>query len=406
MLARPLRHVSRARLAATTISGCAALVAVAACGSSGSPAFSNPAPTGGASGTSTSRTVQVVITNDGCAPTFGTYTSGALTFAVFNKNATGVTEIELLSGERILGEKENLAPGFYGNFALQLGAGEYTIYCPGANKEKATFKVTGGAASQAPTTASGLLADGTKSYGQYVNSQVSLMIANTQPLVDAIARGDLAAAQKAYGKARPYYERIEPIAESFTTGAGNADNLDADIDARADDVPAAQWTGYHRIEKGLFQDKSTAGLQPYATGLMANLQKLQTLTANLTYQPAELANGAVSLLDEASKTKITGEEERYSHIDLVDLQANVEGSEQAFAALKPGLSKIDPALATTISTRFAAVDNLLDKYRNSGAIGGFVPFAALKAADTTAIAQAIQAVSEPLSKVAGKVVNS
>lgn len=94
-------------------------------------------------------------------------------------------------------------------------------------------------------------------------------------------------------------------------------------------VPSGQWTGYHRIEKGLFQD-----------------------------------NGAVGLLDEASKTKITGEEERYSHLDLVDLQANVEGSEQAFAALKPGLARIDPALSTTIATRFAALDTLLDEYRS------------------------------------------
>ncbi len=294
-------------------------------------------------------------------------------------------------------------PASPGAFALQLSAGEYTLYCPGASTEKTTLKVTGGAVTTAPTDTAGLLAEGTKTYAQYVNSQVALMIANTQPLVDAIKANDLAAAQAAYGKARPYYERIEPVAESFTSGK---DNLDSDIDARADDVPAAQWTGYHRIEKGLFQDKSTAGLETYATGLMTNLKKLQSLTANLKYQPAELANGAVGLLDEASKTKITGEEERYSHIDLVDLQANVEGSEQAFAALKPGLAKIDPTLSTTIATRFAAIDSVLDKYRSSTAIGGFVPFTALTQADTTAIAQAIQAVSEPLSQVAGKVVNS
>ncbi len=229
------------------------------------------------------------------------------------------------------------------------------------------------------------------------------MITNTQPMVDAIRVDDLTAAQVAYGKARPYYERIEPVAESFTSGE---DDLDRDIDARADDVPSAKWTGYHRIEKGLFQDKSTAGLDTYATGLMADLKKLQSLTADLTYQPAELANGAVGLLDEASKTKITGEEERYSHLDLVDLQANVEGSEQAFAALKPGLARIDPTLSTTIATRFAALDTLLDEYRSMTAIGGFVPFTSLARADTTAIAQAIQAVSEPLSQVAGKVVNS
>ncbi len=170
--------------------------------------------------------------------------------------------------------------------------------------------------------------------------------------------------------------------------------------------PPLSWTGYHRIEKGLFQDKSLAGLDPYATGLMTNIEKLQGLTKNLTYQPAELANGAVGLLDEASKTKITGEEERYSHIDLVDLQGNVEGSEQAFAALKPALDKIDPTLSSTIATRFAALDTLLNKYRDASQPGGFVLFTKLTPADTRAISQAITAVSEPLSTVAGKVVTS
>jgi len=394
-------------LSALSAASALTLVAVAGCGSSASRGTAATPSTGVAStpanSTGATRTVDVVITSDGCAAALASYPAGPLTFNVSNKNATGVTEIELLSFERILGEKENLAPGFSSNFALQLAAGQYTLYCPGAARERSSFKVVGGTTAPVTTDTAALLAEGTKAYAQYVNSQVSLMIANTQPLVDAIKANDLAAAQAAYGKARPYYERIEPVAESFTNGE---DNLDSDIDARADDVPAAQWTGYHRIENGLFQDKSTAGLVPYATGLMANLKKLQSLTAHLTYQPAELANGAVSLLEEASRMKITGEEERYSHIDLVDLQANVEGSEQAFAALKPGLVKIDPTLTATIATRFAAIDNLLDEFRSATATGGFVPFTSLIRADTVEIAQAIQAVGEPLSRVAGKVVNS
>ncbi len=114
----------------------------------------------------------------------------------------------------------------------------------------------------------------------------------------------------------------------------------------------------------------------------------------------------MGLLDEASKTKITGEEERYSHVDLVDLAGNVEGSEQAFAALKPGLDTIDRALSTTISDRFETVDTLLDKYRDASGNGGFVLYTTLTKAQTREIAQAIQAVSEPLSKVADKIVNS
>ncbi|MCW2547175.1 MAG: hypothetical protein JWN96_1635 [Mycobacterium sp.] len=399
MPSRTVRRTRSVGLTTVGVSGLVAITALAGCGSSSSSA--KPAASGSSSSTD-SRTVSVSITNDGCAPAKTDYTSGPLTFAVKNTNATGVTEIELLSGERIVGEKENLAPGFSGSFSLNLSAGEYTIYCPGATTAKSTIKVTGGAVSTAPTDTSALLAQGTKDYAKYINTQVALMVTNTQPLIDAIEANDLTAAQVAYGKARPYYERIEPVAESFTSGS---QDLDADIDARADDVPITQLTGYHRIEYGLFQVKSTAGLDPIATGLLANIKKLQTLTKDLTYQPAELANGAVGLLDEASKSKITGEEERYSHIDLVDLGGNVEGSEQAFAALKPGLAKIDSTLADTISARFTAVDTLLNKYRGA-ANGGFVLYTSLTPADTKAIAQVILAVSEPLSEVAAKVVNS
>ena len=43
------------------------------------------------------------------------YDAGGITFKVSNKDATGITEFELLDG-KILGEKENLPPGFAGSF--------------------------------------------------------------------------------------------------------------------------------------------------------------------------------------------------------------------------------------------------------------------------------------------------
>ncbi len=394
----------RSQLCALGITGVMALATVAACGSSSSGTSPQSGSSSGASTAAVDKeTVAIEITSAGCAPTTTTYPAGPLTFDINNKDATGVSELELLNGARIIGEKENLAPGFSGTFSLELTAGDYTIYCPGADTEKNTIKVTGGTASKAVTDTTELLKQGTTDYAKYVNTQVALMITNTQPLLDAIKAGDLAAAQKAYGNARPYYERIEPVAESFTSGD---QDLDADIDARADDVPVQQLTGYHRIEYGLFDQKSTTGLQPIAEQLMTNLKKLQALTKDLTYQPAELANGAVGLLDEAAKSKVTGEEERYSHVDLVDLANNVEGSEQAFAALQPALEKIDATLSKTISDRFDALDKLLNKYRDAAQPGGFKLYTSLTTDDTRQIAQALQAVSEPLSKVAGKVVTA
>jgi iron uptake system component EfeO len=391
----------RAGLGATAIGVC--LSGLVACSSGSSDAAGSSATTGSASPSSDPRTVTIAITPAGCAPTQTSYTSGPLTFKITNKNATAVTEVELLSGERIVGEKENLPPGFSGSFALSVDPGEYTLYCPGATTEKTTLKVTGSAVSASTSDAGTLLKAGTVTYGQYVDQQVTTLLATVTTFDTALHGTDLAAAQTAYMKARPYYERIEPVAESFTSGT---DNLDSDIDAREDDVPADQWTGFHRIEKGLFVDQSLTGLGAYGDGLVANVKKLQTLTTGLTYQPAELANGAVDLLDEVAQSKITGEEERYSHIDMLDFQANVEGAEQAFANLQDGLQKIDPTLTATVGSAFTALDTLLDKYRTTSNASGFVLYGTLTATDKTALSQALQAVAEPLSQVAGKVVGS
>jgi iron uptake system component EfeO len=391
---------------ATTTAVVATVVVVAgtlaACGSDSKKA-AGASSTASTASSSSSRVVAITITSAGCAPTQTSYTSGPLTFNVANKDATGVTEIELLSDERILGEKENLPPGFNGTFALSLDAGDYTIYCPGATTEKNTIKVTGTKATAGSSDSAALLKAGTITYGTYVSTQVTTMATTADALNKALHGTDLVAAQNAYMVARPYYERIEPVAESFTV---NGDDLDAAIDARADDVPIAQLTGYHRIEYGLFDQKSLAGLGPIGDGLVANIASLQKLTTGLTYQPAELANGAVDLLGEVQQSKITGEEERYSHIDMLDFQGNVEGAEQAFANLEPGLKLIDAALSAQVATAFTALDTVIDKYRTKDNASGFVFYSVLTDADRTALSQALQAVNEPLSKVAGKVVGS
>jgi iron uptake system component EfeO len=390
-------NVKTSRASAAVAFVAVTALALTACGSDKKSASGSTSPA------SDPHTVDITITSAGCAPTSTTFASGGLTFKVTNKDATAVSELELLSGERIVGEKENLPPGLSGSFALSLNPGEYTIYCPGASTEKNTIKVTGSAVSSASTDTSALLAQGTSDYAKYVNTQVAALLVGVQALDTALKGTDLTAAQNAYKKARVFYERIEPVAESFTTGD---DDLDGDIDARADDVPVEQLTGFHRIEYGLFDQKSLSGLATFGDGLVSNVQKLQTLTSSLSYQPAELANGAVELLDEVAKSKVTGEEERYSHIDLLDFSGNVEGAEQAFACLQPGLQKIDSALATQISTAFTNLDTALSKYRSTTDASGYVLYGTLTDADRTALSQALQAVSEPLSTVAGKVVNS
>ena len=218
-----------------------------------------------------------------------------------------------------------------------------------------------GEAAPASTDVADLLQQATVDYADYVDIQTAALVEAVAPLAAAIKAGDLVAAQNAYAAARPAYERVEPVAESFG-------DLDPAIDARAGDVPAAEWTGFHPIEQALFEKKSTKGLDKLAAKLVTDVKDLQTRATELgantrndtgkdRYQPDEVANGAVALLGEVQSSKITGEEERYSHIDLLDFSANVEGSQQAFAALKPALNEIDPTVVPAIATKFDAPDS-------------------------------------------------
>lgn len=376
------------------------VLALAGCSSSGS---ADSKSSDSKAGTDPHTAVVTITAAKGCELNRVTFPSGGITFKINNKDATAVSEVELLSGERIKGEKENIPAGFSGQFAVNLGAGTYTLYCPGAAKERTAVKVTGKASATGDATIAELLKTAAQGYAGYVNTQVSALITATTKLDTALHGTDLAAAQAAYMQARPFYEKIEPVAESFQIGK---DNVDSDIDAREGDVPAAQWRGFHRIEKALFQQKTLTGMAPYGDKLVADIKRLQTLTKGLTYQPTELANGAQELLDEVASRKITGEEERYSRIDLLDVANNDEGAEQAFAQLQPALQKIDPALTSRIQSAFTALDKLVDSYRTDANPSGFKLYTALTAADKQSLAAAVKAVQEPLSTVASKVANA
>jgi iron uptake system component EfeO len=120
-------------------------------------------------------------------------------------------------------------------------------------------------------------------------------------------------------------------------------------------------------------------------------------------QPGAIANGAVELLNEVSASKIAGEEERYSHTDLVDFEANVDGAQAAFEAVKPILEQKNPELASEIDAKFAAVTSALAPYKTGTT---FVSYTDLTKPDTKALSTVIDALAEPLSQVGKQVVNS
>ena len=323
-------------------------------------------------------------------------TTGASTFNITN-NGTKVTEFYVYSeGERVMGEVENVSPGLSRKLIVQLTEpGTYQTACkPGMVGDgiRSDYKVTGEAVQ---IDTEGKFKEAADSYKRYVNSQTDALIPATQTFVDAVKRGDIPAAKAQFPIARTYYERIEPVAESFPN------DLDPRIDLREADVEEGQkWTGFHRLEKDLW----VTGLQPdtnaIADQLLADVKELDAgvKAPDYSIDSTQIAGGAQGLLDEVSKSKISGEEDIFSHTDLWDFNANVQGSQTAVGSVRPILDERNPDLGKRVDQRFAAVEALLLKLR---AGDGFVFYDKVTEPQRQELSRAIDALSAEVSQVQG-----
>ena len=234
-------------------------------------------------------------------------------------------------------------------------------------------------------------------YKIYVAENTAALVKDTQALVDAVKAGDVDKAKALFAPTRTRYEAIEPIAELFS-------DLDGSIDARADDYEKREadpaFTGFHRIEYGLWKENSTASLQPYADKLIADVKDLNDRINKLTFPPETVVGGAAALMEEVAATKISGEEDRYSRTDLWDFQANFEGSEKIFDLVKPLIEKQDPAFVKTVDANFKTAGETLAKYRTDN--GGFESYEKLSDKDRALLSAKVNTLAEDLSTLRGK----
>ncbi|MFI6864930.1 iron uptake system protein EfeO [Streptomyces sp. NPDC050421] len=341
--------------------------------------------------------VQVVAKDDSCEVSKTKLPAGHVELAVQNKGSK-VTEVYVLfPDDRIVAERENIGPGTKATITAEIKAGSYEIACkPGMKGHgiRQKIEVSGGkAAKRSPEMDKAVAA-----YRTYVQAQADETLPKVKVFTDAVAAGDVEAAKKAYADSRIGWERTEPVAESFG-------DIDPKVDVREDGLENGQkWTGWHRLEKALWQDKKLgAEEKALAPTLYKDLLDWQKRVGTAEITPTSMANGAKELLDEVATGKVTGEEERYSHTDLVDFKANVEGAEKSYELLKPIATKNDAALTSTLDKRFAALNTLLDKYRTDKSSYVFTSYEKVGKADRKELSDAVNALAEPLSRLAAAV---
>lgn len=234
-----------------------------------------------------------------------------------------------------------------------------------------------------------------KEYRKYTNEQLDQFLKGTEEFVSAIKADDIEKAKFLYPKVRMYYERSEPVAEAFG-------DLDPKIDARLADMKEEKkedkWTGYHKIEKSLYQENKIDEMtKKDADQLLKDAKELDAKIDTLDITPKLMLQGSVDLLNEVSTSKITGEEEIYSHTDLYGFKANIEGAQKIYELFKSELEKKDKKLSSTIMDNFNKVNQLLNKYKNNN---GYKDYSAITKEDRKALSDAVNSLGEPLSKMA------
>jgi iron uptake system component EfeO len=337
--------------------------------------------------------VSITSTDKACEISKKDLPAGKTVFKITNKGDT-VTEVYVYApGDKIVTERENIGPGTGVELTAELVAGKYQIACkPGmkGNGIRQDIVVTGQATGATDTRLTQAVTD----YRAYIATQVDDTLAKSQKFAASVKKGDIAGAKALYAPSRLGWESIEPVAEAFG-------DIDPKVDLREKDLEKGQeWSGWHRLEKALWVKGSAKGEEKYADQLIKDLQDLKAKVPSAVITPTSMANGAKELLDEVATGKVTGEEEAFSHTDLVDFKGNVDGAQKVFELLKPVVQEKDADLSKTLDEEFAKIEVLLKKYEKGD---GYVSYTSLGKTQVKELGDGVNALGEPLSKLAGAV---
>lgn len=357
---------------------------------SGSAVVVQPTPTG-----AVKETVPLTATDTTCVAQKTALAAGVIKFAIKN-DGKQVTEVYVYRADKttVVSERNNIQPGASADLVVELGGGDYQLACkPGQKGDgiRQDFKVTGDLAVVADPRVTRAVED----YRTYIGAQVDDTIALTEQFVAAVKKGDVNKAKDLYAKSRVGWESVEPVAEAFG-------DIDPKVDLREADLEEGQkWTGWHRLEKALWKDPdSLAKEEKYGDLLLKDLADLKARLPKAEITASSMAGGAKELLDEVATGKVTGEEEAFSHTDLWDFDANVDGAKKVYDLLTPILLERNPALVTTLDTEFADLGKVLGQHADGE---GWASYDKLSKEQVKELADAVNALAEPLSGLADAV---
>lgn len=336
----------------------------------------------------------VTVTTEACEPMELTVAAGRRSFEITNGSDRPI-EWEILDGVMVVAERENILPGFKQVLGANLAPGDYEMTCGLLTNPRGVLHVTDSEEWSADA-ANVELRDFLGALGEYkvyLIVQGNAAISGAEDLRDAIEAGDLDAAQEAWRAARPPYKRIEPLAYRLSDLENAIDPMADFLEAREEDPG---FTGYHRLEYGLFGQRSLDGLLPVADKLVTDLTELKERLAGFEVSPSLLVALPGDMARQLADGRIVKGEDRYSGADLADIAANLEGIAKLAGLLDAIVAPVAPDLQAEVAAQLAETQATLGALRGED---GFPPYGEVGDETRTTLAASFNDLAETLGRL-------
>lgn len=275
-------------------------------------------------------------------------------------------------GGAVYGELVRLLPRTSRTMTSTLGAGQYALRCvftDGQIRTSVTHGVTGsttGAVPGVPPLPDLQLDGPVNAYRGYVGARLPGLLTDVRTLDADVAAGNLDRARADWLPAHLDYERLGAAYNSFG-------DFDARIDGTAAGLPLGtadpSWTGFHRIEYGLWHGAADAALRPLTADLIQAVTGLTEDFTSADIDPGGLPLRSHEILENALQFQLSGLSDYGSGTQLATLRANLDGTGAVLTTLAALIAPRDPQLLPAIAVGTAAVRADLDAVPANGAGG-------------------------------------
>jgi iron uptake system component EfeO len=336
----------------------------------------------------------VLVSVDRCGSGWTAPTAGLTHFTLRNVDTrSGEVYLTDAASGAVYAEVDPIGAGTTAPLTVELGGGSYAFRC--AMEDEApvvgpTVRIDGAPlASPTPVQAVSQadLIQATQQYEAYVKGRIPALRQLTATLRADIDRGDLVRARADWLPAHLEYERLGAAYGAFG-------DLDGEINGTPtgspDGVSDPEWTGFHRVEYGLWHGQSAAALRPAADALGEAVDGLTAEFADAQIDPLDVSIRAHEITENALQFELTGKTDFGSGSNLATIGANLDGTAAVLGILHPLLTSRYPQLDATTA--------LLAKTRRDVTAGGSL--AALRTPQRELLDADLSQLSEDLAPIA------